>query len=104
MTESSGLRMPGIPNHPTIRRALPKAFHRPTVSVGGTVRRQWQTVPARCLQPGDNIPGLGLLRRVVVIETTPNTIVVDGGDGAHATYSADDQVFAFTVEQTAPPN
>jgi len=62
------------------------------------VRREWATVPASTLRVDDNLPGVGLITQIVTTTSqTPNTVVIYGLDGGQMTFSAEDEVFAFTA-------
>lgn len=90
----------------TTRRVMPKPFQRDSITVGGehedAVRRDWQTVPVYELEPGDVLPGIGLITNVTEhhrVDETGDTIwqvVVTGGEDHTVTLPGHHTVQAFT--------
>ncbi len=90
-----GVLLDGVPRHPQIRRGTPRAFARPSTTIAAPeVKRTWRHVPARGLDVGDNVPGIGTLDLAV---TAQDSTMVRGGDDNYHRYHADEPVFAFTA-------
>lgn len=57
--------MSGIPNVPGRRRAIPKPFQRPSVSVASAdVKREWQSVEVLLLATGDTVVSHGTIKMI----------------------------------------
>lgn len=93
-----GIRLPGPPRHPTIRRVhKPQPFQRPsTTVVASAVARTWGTVPADRLACGDTVPGVGTITARSP-HTATGTVTVYGGLGNSAAWPAEELVYAFTA-------
>jgi hypothetical protein len=61
------------------------------------VKREWRTGPARLLNVGDNVPGVGLLHQILLVEVALAAIHVDGGLGNRAAFRAEQQIVASTA-------
>lgn len=96
------------PNMPQgrIQRRLPTPFARARIDLGGEApkHRDWRQVPVVDLQPGDTVPGIGLVSRVVrnfdIDADMPWIVVVEGGDENVKSYPGNDIVYAFTADST----
>lgn len=99
-----------------VQRKVPAPYGRPVISVGGPaggVPRAWRNVPARAIQAGDVIPGLGLVHAVhqtvvapphgsgldadSIVELISWTVTVRAGEGRSATFPGTETVWCFTV-------
>jgi hypothetical protein len=98
--DMEGVLLQGLPSHPKIRTTLPAAFQRPRIDIdGGAIKREWRPLLACDLQPGDTVPGIGVLTELQETLNLPTCweITVFGGDGNQRVYNATDLVFAFTA-------
>ena len=63
MTELHGIQM-GLPKHPKVRVGTkPTPFQRPRIDLDGG-NREWRKVEAQFVQPGDIVPGIGVVSTV----------------------------------------
>src|SRR5690242_18830325 len=93
MTGIEGIKLPSLPNA-TVRRKIPNAFHRPSISIGAGYppgeKREWRTIVAQDIATGDIVPGIGRVFSVnEQLITTPDvvwTVTVTGGVGNTRTY------------------
>ncbi len=97
MSELRGI-LTGLPNHPTIRRTTPRRFQRPSADLT-PVKREWRQVPAGKIQPGDNVPGIGVVSTVTELGMLPGDRHTDlrvyGGEGNVKLLRSDEPVFCF---------
>lgn len=64
MTELHGIQI-GVPNHPKVRVGTqPKPFERPRIDLDAGGKREWRKVEAQFVQPGDVLPGIGVVSTV----------------------------------------
>lgn len=106
--------VPDLPNGRVVKK-VPQPFQRPSISIGRSAqdKRDWRSIPAHALKPGDTIPGLGTLYSVEENLSTPEagsglaadavadqiswTVTVEGGLHNRRTYPGDHTVWAFTT-------
>lgn len=119
MTEIQRLPVPSLPNG-SVRRKIPAPFTRPSITVGGGAspqeRRDWKVVPARDIQTGDIIPGVGRVSDVhedlqapefnsgrswrEVADAVSWTVTITGGLDNIRVYQGGETVWAFTAAAT----
>lgn len=86
--------MPGVPNLPGRRKALPKPFQRKSITISAPdVKREWQRVPASSLDLGDTVTSHGTLTAITLrrsgevhLRFLEHALTVDGAQ----------ELFAFT--------
>lgn len=113
MTALEGVYLPGVPSHPRVQQKRPNPYQRPSVNVGGSpLPREWRTVQAHTLQPGDTVPGIGVVtstkdkvqaRLRAASGSDGWTVVVEGGHGNRRTFTGYEMVLAFVPKDADEP-
>lgn len=97
--------------HPEVRRKIPKAYARPSISVGGSgpvyVKRSWKDTPVTQVVEHDTVAEFGIVAEVseVVQERGDMTgqliqwvVQLHNVMGEHRDYPGQTRVFAFTAD------
>lgn len=78
---------------------IPKPFSRPSISLGGGPKKDWQEVETHVLVRGDNVRGYGVIEKIDWVDYSPDNsvITIQWVNGDTTSFSPSDVVTAFTA-------
>lgn len=72
-------------------------FTRPVANGSQNINREWKTIPAKDVQEGDIIAGMGIVK--MTFEACDSTQYIEAGETTEIFLDLDTEVFAFVKKE-----